>query len=129
MSRTTFVIIAAVFLIAGCYSFNTYEFKTVSTNTALKSSTSNKESAMPSFIPSAIASPAIGVKKCNAFQLPSLAATPPLPYEELAKVSVQDPDAIDRIQQKHIEELRDYIVKMKQAMINAQKEHVLSCNQ
>lgn len=128
MKRNVIVIMAAVLLVAGCYSFNTYEFKTMSSNTVLKSKSDGKQTSMANIIPISSATAAPMIKKCNAFQLPSLPITPPLPYDELAKVSVEDPDAIDRIQQKHIEELRDYIVKMKQAMIQAQKEHTITCN-
>lgn len=128
MNKSLVVIIASSLLIVGCYSFNSYEFNTLTNTNSKVTKKSIKESALPNLIPSAHANPAQLEKRCNVFQLPSIPATPPLPYEELSKVTAADPDAIDRIQQKHIEELRDHIVKMKQALILAQKEHVLSCN-
>lgn len=130
MNRSIVVIIASVILIAGCYSFNTYQFSTMtnSASNVTNKTTAKKSDSLPNIIPTAQATPLVVEKRCGAFQLPTLPSTPPLPYDELSKVTVADPDAIDRIQQKHIEELRDHIVKMKQAFIAAQKEHLTSCN-
>lgn len=128
--KKLFATIAVVgVIIAGCSSFNKYDVRVeyVKPNEVKETvKVADVIKAMPSVIPEAHARK-ISRYTCQQFVMPVLPKTPPLPYEELNKVNPNDTDAIDRIQQQHIEDLRSYIITVKKQILDAQQEHLQTC--
>lgn len=121
--RITFIFILSC-LLSSCYSFNriTIPREDVKANADL-TRTIDKMVAKVNEEP---------LKKtvllCPSFTLPIIPKTPPVPYDELIAIDSKDVSAIDRIQQKHIDDLRTYIVQLKQQYKTAQAEHASSCS-
>lgn len=130
MSKFLTLIGGVVVLVSGCYSFNTYNIKDTGEGTdALAKNKTITTNTPVSLISTAHATPVpLQLKpSCPPFILPPLPPTPPLPHDELVTIDSNDDAAIDSIQQKHIEDLRNYIVKVKQTIITAQRDYNEKC--
>jgi hypothetical protein len=112
-------------LLTGCYSFNRLEFNDF--NSAAKEN-NRLYQEVKKVAAVAIEEPAKRAKIiCPLFSLPVLPKTPELPFTELSKVEPTDTVGIDKIQQKHIDDLRAYIIQLKHSVYMAQQEHNSKC--
>jgi len=64
---------------------------------------------------------------CSPYMMPTLTVTPELPIKELMKVGPNNPEALDRIQSRHIAELREYIAQVKISIRNSHNEYLTEC--
>lgn len=64
---------------------------------------------------------------CPLYELPALPATPELPINELAQPRNNTTQALDRIQQNHIHELRLYIVRLRRTLKESQERYLADC--
>jgi hypothetical protein len=125
-------ILFSLVVLGGCYSFNNVEIHTTEARQPIISSqpTISEEEEIPL--------PEIPIEKkpgpripdglnCPAFVMPELAKTPPLPLKELSNISPLDTAALDAIQQRHIEELRLHILKVKRTVRTAYRDYLISC--
>lgn len=79
--------------------------------------------AVAAIAPAVVASTAA----CPVFVMPDLGATPPLPLAELDSISSGDHDGIDIVHQKHIKQLRLYIIDIKEKLYRAQLQYRKMC--
>lgn len=109
-ARPFFLLLLAPALLLGCNSFNNWQF-----GTHLR-------------LDSPAASPPVEVsfQGCPEFVLPDLGAIPPLPLDRLANAKPNSA-ALDEIQQKHIEELRDYILHNRQLLQSVYERYLENC--
>jgi hypothetical protein len=64
---------------------------------------------------------------CPMFQLPDIPPIPELPLQELSKIDPRDADAIDAIQQKHIADLRQYVINTNKTITRAYHIYQMTC--
>lgn len=64
---------------------------------------------------------------CVMFKMPDIPPMPELPLQELSKIDPRDSEAIDAIQQKHIADLRQYVINTNKTITRAYRVYQLSC--
>lgn len=108
----------------GCGSFNTYLLPSY---LVLPADTKQVKPEVVT-IPVQKETPATDTKpNCPVFQLPVLPKVPELPLKELSRTSPADMEAMDRIQIKHIEELRGYAAKYRQTLNTSYRKYLETC--
>jgi len=128
MKIRKYIIVPALLVLSSCYSFNKIDLKEYEKGqldrvyeaitpeqrylASLAEETSRKKKAELA---------------CQPFTLPAISPMPDLPFDSLLKVNPNDSKAIDKLQVAHIEELRNYITRLKQQMITAQLKHNQTC--
>jgi len=132
--KRTFLIQSSLFvvLIAGCSSFNnsfnTYQFPAATANTGnLAASTIGitDDDVKPHTESVAVAA---DDDKCKNFNYPAMGSAPELPLKEIIAAN-GNAVAIERIERKHIDDLRLFISKTRRELIEAQSEHKALCRQ
>lgn len=120
MKTKRLILTGAVVTLAllGCSSFNRYTFPNAVFTVP---GPAHAYAAAPQ------AAPPAGVPENCIFKMPDLGTAPELPFDELAKIDPYDAQSIDNIQQRHIEELRRYIVSSRRKLESAVRSHRLSC--
>lgn len=108
--RLTLILILGVSLF-GCGSFNSYRYPTPVILVA----------------PTNPGAPPITVLADCVYHFPEAEAIPPLPLDELAKISKTDDEALDALQQNHIKELRNYIRRTQLLYRTAYQEYLKRC--
>lgn len=64
---------------------------------------------------------------CYVFTAPELPNIPPLPLAELARAPAGNPELIDAIQQRHIEDLRRHITETRRILREAYDKYLDEC--
>lgn len=120
MKTKRLVFTGAVVTVAllGCSSFNRYTYPNAVF--ALPGGGAQAHAATPP-------APPPGVPDNCIFRMPELGSAPELPLDQLAQIDPYDSNSIDNIQQRHIEELRRYIMTTRRKMESAVRSHQLSC--
>ena len=115
-------LVSVSFLLSSCYSFNqitlpdeTSKVTDMRLARIIKQRTKKDQVRIDSIV-------------CGTYMLPEIPKTPELPYKELAKVDAGDPNELDEIQSHHIDELRQYIDKMKKDLRQHHNEYMTKCH-
>jgi hypothetical protein len=152
LTKRTSLSIVMVFGLMSCNSFNRYEMhytgmgseRPVNTPLPKKASqaiaqasmadervksTSAVETdvgAMPVIDASDATAAASAGVVCPVYQLPLLAEMPQLPYKQLEKAA-GDRDAMEKVAQQHISDLRGYISRTKKTLVDSHEKYLKDC--
>lgn len=105
--------------VSGCYSFNYIQL-------APREGTPKRV-----ITPEPIKTPPVDEKtnevKCAPYALPELPKLPDLPLKELEKIDPRDSLALDQLQRQHIEDLRQYGIRLKQSLRASYNDYLTNC--
>jgi hypothetical protein len=123
------VAIASVFFLTSCYSFNRIEIKPTDTKQVTSQQLEEKIQTEATQLALKMVEDINKNTKasCPIFSMPALPKTPELPYKELSKIQKGDIKAILELEQDHIEDLRTYIILIKQIVQKAQLDYIANC--
>lgn len=129
--KRTFLIQSSLFivLISGCSSFNnsfnTYQFPTATANTG-NLATQAIGTGDDDINQHTTSLESVSDAKCRSFNYPAMGTAPELPLKEIIAAN-GNAVVIERIERKHIDELRLFISKTRRELIEAQTEHKALC--
>jgi hypothetical protein len=131
--KRTFLVQSSLFvlLITGCSSFNnsfnTYHFPAATANTGNLAALNIGilDDDVKPHTPSVINA---DNDRCKNYVYPVMGAAPELPLKEIIAAN-GNAVAIERIERKHIDDLRLFISKTRRELIEAQSEHKALCGQ
>jgi hypothetical protein len=130
MRKSLVIVLLATGTLVGCHSFNHYIIPDVHILPVLSVEKPIFHPAMASGVVAKEALPPTVRKSeslCGQYQPPHLPPPPVLPIKELAATPMRDWEGLDRIQIKHIEDLRAYIVEVRTINAAAYKKYLKSC--
>ena len=115
-NKNIFSIFCIIFILTGCYSFNTIGIS----NTV----------ELQSLIPLKIESNNIDIEKkvCPVFELQALPLPPNLPIDELDKIKPKDKDSVIKLELEHITKLRKYILELRSFIRQQYNDYIKDCN-
>lgn len=109
----------------GCGNFNTYLVPQYVLVAPVKEQLEPKPEVIPVKKEVVVA---VGTKpSCAVYHMPVLPKMPVLPIKELARIAPNDMDAIDRLQLKHIDDLRDWAIKYRHVLTTSYKQYLDAC--
>lgn len=138
MNKLNLSCITLILFLTSCYSFNRIDIKPAELKVPVAQS--NKQTISEVELNAKIQEEANKIaiqlveeiskknkSNCPVYTLPLIPKTPELPYKELSKIPQGNVKAMIELQQDHIEDLRTYIVLVKQIIQKSQVEYLNSC--
>jgi len=112
------LMIVAMTFISSCNSFNHYVLPNTPTPTIIAPAPAPTHNVA---VESSLS------KQCEMYILPAFTGTPDLPFDEILAADKDNPKSLDKINSKHISELRDYIARFKSDIRASHNEYLRRC--
>lgn len=125
--------IVLVIGLTGCNSFNTYDVAVPNHHQTIKTTdipgliAKGLEAEENPASGAVTSQPELDKTLCPQIKLTSLPPPPPLPVEELKKISPNDKDAINQLLADHVDALRKYISDQRTQDAAQKRKYLLEC--